>query len=141
MAELPNINPYRWPGWFVAAMSLIYIIFVVLIFRETRLYSMPKHCKTHFCATGLILSAQLRSKWHIHLIVCSEMDICIHCTLSNNTNLANTIRPQVYMYAWVPQRMKQERLAVLVAMYCILLKKSLQGVRAETFFIGTKLKI
>ena len=69
VAQVPNLNPYRWPGWFVVAAALVYALVVVLLFRETRQFALPKHCKTCSCAREMKLSAQLSSKWHIHLIV------------------------------------------------------------------------
>ena len=78
MAQFPNVNPYRWPGWFLVALALMYALVMLLIFRETRPYYMPKHCKRCSCTTGVKLSAQLSSRWHIRMIVsykhlCSEM--------------------------------------------------------------------
>jgi len=67
LAQFPNVNPYRWPGWFVAAMGFVYGTVVVLTFTETRPFTLPKWRCSSLC--GMKLSATLSSKWTIKLLV------------------------------------------------------------------------
>ena len=36
LAQFSDLNPYRWPRWFVAACGAAYGILVLTAFRETR---------------------------------------------------------------------------------------------------------
>ena len=81
MSQFPDVNPYRYPAWFVTALSLANIIIVILLFREPRPFAVPKHCKT--CSrsthTRLKISVQLSSGWCMHLLVSSiNDDACIN---------------------------------------------------------------
>ena len=31
-----NVNPFRWPGWFISAMGGSFILAVLVIFKETK---------------------------------------------------------------------------------------------------------
>ena len=72
MAQFPGVNPYRWPGWFLAVQSVVTGVVVVLFFREPRSLSrMKRPCKKCSCLTGLQLSVQLKSQWKIRFLVSS----------------------------------------------------------------------
>ena len=72
MAQFPGVNPYRWPGWFLAVQSVVTGVVVVLFFREPRSLSrMKRPCKKCSCLTGLQLSVQLKSQWKTRFLVSS----------------------------------------------------------------------
>ena len=68
MAQFPDLNPYRWPGWFVAACGAAYGILVLTAFRETRSISILK-CKCLPCNGMGTFSRKFSSKWKIDLLV------------------------------------------------------------------------
>ena len=30
-----SVNPYRWPGWFLAALGALFCVVVIIVFKET----------------------------------------------------------------------------------------------------------
>ena len=70
MANFKDLNPYRWPGWSVTALSITLALVVLFFFTETRSFSCANVSrKTCSCLNGLKLSAQLKSKWKIRFLV------------------------------------------------------------------------
>ena len=70
MAQFPDVNPYRWPGWFLAALAATQATAVIFCFTETRTFSCSKGFHNRCsCLAGLKLSAQLKSKWKMQLLV------------------------------------------------------------------------
>ena len=62
VSQFPDVNPYHWPGWFMVAVAMIYVIVVTLLFRETHPCSFVlDRTKRISCATRMKLSLQLRS--------------------------------------------------------------------------------
>ena len=70
MANFRDLNPYRWPGWSVTALSITLALIVLFFFTETRSLSCANVSrKTCLCLNALKLSAQLKSKWKIRFLV------------------------------------------------------------------------
>ena len=67
MAQFHDVDPYRWPGWCVAACGAAYGVLVLTAFRETRPISIEK-CK---CLpwNGMRNSIKFSSKWKINFLV------------------------------------------------------------------------
>ena len=78
MSQFPNIDPYRWPGWCLTVITTIYILITVIMFRNPRKCTPPKCFNT---CTQLKFSVQLKSKWHIRLLVSSTIIIIVIVTL------------------------------------------------------------
>jgi hypothetical protein len=80
MAQFPDVNPYRWPGWLLTAMASTQVALVLICFRETSTVTWVDissfKCS---CLSGLKLSAQLMSKWkvqvrnYLFLVVCGVL--------------------------------------------------------------------
>lgn len=68
MAQFKGVEPYHWPGWFVAALAIMFAAVVVLTFSEPRQFGHIKgdiNCK---CWRGLKRSLNLqnagwKSRW------------------------------------------------------------------------------
>ena len=76
MSQFPNIDPYRWPGWFFAAVTATYVLIAVMVFRNPRKFTRPK-CFSGSCisATQLKFSVLLKSGWQKHLLVSSTLEV------------------------------------------------------------------
>ena len=68
MAQFENVNPYRWPGWFIAVLSFATLAATLIVFTETRSFTCTRNSCSKFLA-GLKLSAQLKSKSNFQLSV------------------------------------------------------------------------
>ncbi|CAI8010907.1 hypothetical protein GBAR_LOCUS7119 [Geodia barretti] len=62
ISRIPSVNPYRWPGWFLAALALSSAVVVVLFFTEPRPWTCHWNNKSKCVPCGLGLSVKLRSK-------------------------------------------------------------------------------
>ena len=71
MAQFPDLNPYRWPGWFLAALAATQATAVVFCFTETHSIECANNGLHIRCSSplGLKLSAQLKSKQIIRFLV------------------------------------------------------------------------
>ena len=72
MGLFDGLNPYRWPGWFIAATIVLYTAITLIIFKEIRpppKLKRPKGCVSCHCVTGLKLSTQLQSNWKMQFTV------------------------------------------------------------------------
>jgi MFS family permease len=67
IAQFPTVNPYHWPGWFIAALAAAEAVGIICFFQETRPFTYPKIPRFNF--SGLKLSLQLSSRWSRHFAV------------------------------------------------------------------------
>ena len=75
MTQFKGLEPYHWPGWFIAALAIVLAVIVLLTFSEPRTLKHIKGCVYTKLWRGLQLSINLRSEWKIRLIV-SFKDKC-----------------------------------------------------------------
>ena len=80
MVQFPNVKPYHWPGWFIAALALLCAATVVLTFREPRSFGQLKGYVTCEYCKGLKLSLSLQTGWKIQFIVSFLNTILPPCT-------------------------------------------------------------
>jgi MFS family permease len=66
MAQFQDVNPYRWPGWFIAVQSFAFAAATLFFFTETRSFTCRKDSFFKYFA-GLKLSVQLGSKCNLQL--------------------------------------------------------------------------
>ena len=66
-----NVNPYRWPGWFLAALGVLYGVVVVIVFKETHSWI---DFKTD-CSLGRKRFSPLRTIWSIRVVTVSNISI------------------------------------------------------------------
>jgi MFS family permease len=79
MANFKDLNPYRWPGWSITALSITLALIVLFFFTETRSISCSNISRMSCsCLNGLKLSAQLKSKWKMRFLV-SFIQFCVVC--------------------------------------------------------------
>ena len=70
MAQFKDINPYLWPGWFIAALGVFEIILILLFFTETR--SLPSKCRTRCLSlsTCLQLKTCQKTTFFVSVLTC-----------------------------------------------------------------------
>ena len=95
MAQFKDLEPYRWPGLFVAAIALVYAIIVALTFVETRRFSHLKTALDCECVTGLKLSMGLKSGWKVRLLVSLSFiaiitSVCDACVREKHAHAIST---------------------------------------------------
>ena len=79
VAQFPDVSPYRWPGWFITTVAVVYVVVVILAFKEThRCGFVMKQVKWSSCVTGIRLSLQLKRFSKTRLIV-SSITIINYC--------------------------------------------------------------
>jgi MFS family permease len=77
VAQFDRVNPYQWPGYFLAALAVLYGFVMIIFFRDIR--SLPKlkeiklNCR---CLTGLKLTKQLQSNWKMQFVVYGYLACC-----------------------------------------------------------------
>ena len=74
MSQFPDVNPYRWPGWFIFVMAMVYGMTILICFTETKSLSSSKKlpCSEMFQITR---SMKLTSGWKMKVIVST---LCVH---------------------------------------------------------------
>lgn len=69
VVQIPSLNPYRWPGWFLAALALFSAAIVMLFFTEPRPWTCTAKTSLCSCRAGLELSLKLKTKAKTRIIV------------------------------------------------------------------------
>ena len=69
LTQFKSLEPYHWPGWFVAALAIVLAAIVLFTFSEPRSLKHIKGCVHWKFWRSLKLSLNLRSEWKIRLIV------------------------------------------------------------------------
>ena len=70
VAQFHDVNPYRWPGWFMVVLAALQALATVLFFWEPREFTRPKlpHLSLSW-VKAMKLSFQLTSQWKRHCSV------------------------------------------------------------------------
>ena len=72
ISQFDNVNPYRWPGYFIASAGVVHAGVVLLIFRDVKPFPKLKHVKLNLnfnCLSSVKMMTQLTSKWKMEFIV------------------------------------------------------------------------
>lgn len=78
MTQFKGLEPYHWPGWFIAALAIVLAAIVLLTFSEPRTLKHIKGCVYWKLWRRLPLSINLRSEWKIRLIVSFKKSVFIY---------------------------------------------------------------
>ena len=70
VSQFDSVNPYYWPGYFVAALAVLYGCIMLIFFRDIRpppkLNQLKVKCQ---CLSGIKLTTQLQSNWKMQFVV------------------------------------------------------------------------
>ena len=76
MAQFPSLDPYRWPGWFIATLSLVLGGIVLIFFTESRPWTCGKF--VNGCSMTKVITKFRKASGMLWLVSLTKITIYEH---------------------------------------------------------------